>query len=129
MRGRSLTAAMAASVVLGLPAVASAAQSIDGITAGADSFDARAKPGATPTAAQRDAAAALVARAGAGTRVTWDRRFGTPRTIFDAKGYLTGPAAGAPADVARAWLNDNRAAFGLSAADLAAPPAPPGPPP
>src|SRR4051812_5734249 len=120
MRGRSLAAAMAASVVLGLPAAAPAAQSIDGITAAADTFDARAKTVAAPTAAQRDAAAALVARAGAGTRVTWDRRFGTPRTIFDAKGYLTGPAAGAPADVARAWLNDNRAAFGLSAADVAA---------
>src|SRR3954463_2550415 len=120
MRGRSWAAAMAASVVLGLPAAAPAAQSIDGITAAADTFDARAKTVAAPTAAQRDAAAALVARAGAGTRVTWDRRFGTPRTIFDAKGYLTGPAAGAPADVARAWLNDNRAAFGLSADDVAA---------
>src|SRR3954470_22261 len=120
MRGRSLAAAMAASVVLGLPAAAPAAQSIDGITAAADTFDARAKTVAAPTAAQRAAAAALVARAGAGTRVTWDRRFGTPRTIFDAKGYLTGPAAGAPADVARAWIDANRAAFGLSAADVAA---------
>src|SRR3954452_11514727 len=115
MRGRSLTAAMAASIVLGLPAVASAAQSIDGITAGADSFDARAKTLAKPTAAQRDAAAALVARAGAGTRVTWDRRFGKPRTIFDARGSLPAPAAGAPADVARAWIDANRAAFGLLA--------------
>src|SRR3954452_2730201 len=120
MRGRSLAAAMAASVVLGWPAAAPAAQSIDGITAAADTFDARAKTVAAPTAAQRDAAAALVAHAGAGARVRWDRRFGTPRSIFTAKGYLTGPAAGAPAEVARAWLSDNRAAFGLSAADVAA---------
>ncbi|MEA2383022.1 MAG: extracellular elastinolytic metalloproteinase, partial [Solirubrobacteraceae bacterium] len=120
MRGRSLAAAMAASIVLGLPAVAPAAQSIDGITASASSFDARAKTATKPTAAQRDATAALVSGAGAGTRVTWDHRFGTPRGIFNAKGYLTGPAAGSPADVARAWVNANRAAFGLSAADVAA---------
>jgi hypothetical protein len=111
---------MAASIVLGLPAVAPAAQSIDGITASASSFDARAKTATKPTAAQRDATAALVNGAGAGTRVTWDHRFGTPRGIFNAKGYLTGPAAGSAADVARAWVNANRAAFGLSAADVAA---------
>src|SRR3954465_4526989 len=120
MRGRSLAAAMAASVVLGFPAAGPAAPRIAGITAAADPFDARAKTVARPTAAQRDAAAALVARAGAGTRVTWDRRLGTPRTIIDARGSLAGPAAGAPVDVARAWLNDNRAAFGLTAADVAA---------
>src|SRR3954447_3522456 len=120
MRGRSLAAAMAASVVLGLPAAAPAAQSIDGITAAADTFDARAKTTTLPTGAQRDAAEALVARAGAGTRITWDARFGTPRSIFDSRGYLSGPAPGTAVDVARAWLNDNRAAFGLSAADVAA---------
>jgi extracellular elastinolytic metalloproteinase len=110
---------MAASVVLGVPAVASAAQSVDGITARPDSFDARAKTTAKPTSVRRDAVAAIVSRAGAGTRVTWDHRFGTPRTIRNARGYLTGPAARAPANVARAWLADNREAFGLSAADVA----------
>jgi hypothetical protein len=82
MRGRSLAAATAASIVLGLPAVAPAAQSIDGVTAGAESFDARARTVAKPTAAQRDAAAALVSRAGASRGTTASaRRAGssTPR--------------------------------------------------
>ena len=83
-------------------------------------FDSRAKTVATPTAAQRDAVAALVGAAGAGTRVTWDHRFGTPRTIVNAKGYLSGPSAGAPVDVARAWVDAHRAAFGLSAGDVQA---------
>src|SRR4051795_4082418 len=120
MRGRSLAAAMAASVVLGLPAAAPAAQSIDGITAAADTFDAGGKEKGRPPADQRPAGEALVRPSAAGTRVTWDRRFGTPRSILDAKSPLTGPAAGAPADVARAWIDSNRAAFGLSAADVAA---------
>jgi extracellular elastinolytic metalloproteinase len=75
---------------------------------------------AVPTAAQRDAVRALVNAAGAGTRVTWDHGFGTPRSILNAKGYLSGPSAGAPAVVARAWIDGNRAAFGLTAADVQA---------
>jgi hypothetical protein len=119
MRHRCFTAAFAASIVLCLPAAAQAVQSLERVTPAPDAFDSRAKTNVRPTAAQRDAVAELVARAGAGTRVTWDHRFGTPRTILDAKGYLTGPAAGAPATVARAWIDANRAAFGLSAADVA----------
>ncbi|HEX6249654.1 MAG TPA: M36 family metallopeptidase, partial [Nocardioidaceae bacterium] len=63
----------------------------------------------------------LVARAGAGTRVTWDHRFGTPRTIYPAAGQaLSGPHAGSPVEAARAFVDANRAAFGLSAADVSA---------
>jgi extracellular elastinolytic metalloproteinase len=116
----SAALAGAAMVAFVLVPIASATQRVDGVTASSDSFDSRAKTVATPTAAQRDAVAALVSTAGAGTRVTWDHRFGTPRAILNAKGYLSGPAAGAPADVARAWLDGNRAAFGLSAADVQA---------
>ena len=84
-------------------------------------YDVRRAAGrVAPTTAQRDALARLVAGAPAGTRATWDSRFGTPRTIFSRAGSLSGPRAGAPADVARAWVDDNRAAFGLSAADVAA---------
>ena len=68
--------------VLVLAPASFAVQRVDGVTAKPDWFDSRAKASATPTAAQRDAVAALVGRAGAGTRVTWDHRFGTPRTIL-----------------------------------------------
>jgi extracellular elastinolytic metalloproteinase len=106
--------------VLVLVPASFAVQRVDGVTAKPDWFDSRAKAAATPTAAQRDAVAALVSRAGAGTRVTWDHRFGTPRTILNAKGYLSGPSAGSAVDVARAWVDDNRAALGLSAGDVQA---------
>src|SRR5690349_24973513 len=113
-----LCAAAAAAMLLA-PA-AHAIQRVDAITKDADSFDSRAKAAVAPTAAQRDAVAALVSRAGSGTRVTWDHRFGTPRTILNAKGYLSGPTAGSAVDVARAWIDDNRAALGLSAGDVQA---------
>ena len=103
-----------------LAPAAHAIQRVDAITKDADSFDSRAKAAVAPTAAQRDAVAALVSRAGSGTRVTWDHRFGTPRTILNAKGYLSGPTAGSAVDVARAWIDDNRAALGLSAGDVQA---------
>jgi extracellular elastinolytic metalloproteinase len=120
MRLRLFAAAGAALLVLVLVPASFATQRVDGVTASTDSFDSRATTAATPTAAQRDGVAALLSRAGAGTRVTWDHRFGTPRTILDAKDYLSGPSAGSAVAVARAWVNDNRAAFGLSAADVQA---------
>ncbi len=68
-----------------------------------------------PTAAARAAASALLTRAGAGARATWDPRFGTLRSLR-AAGYLTGPTAGAAPSVARAFVAANAAAFGLDAA-------------
>src|SRR3954447_26289209 len=118
---RSCFAATAVAVSMLVPAgVAGATQKVDGVAGELANLDTRATARVKPTAEQRTAAEALVRRSGAGTRVTWDRRFGTPRSSLDAKSPLTGPAAGAPADVARAWIDANRAVFGLSAADVAA---------
>ncbi len=73
-----------------------------------------------PTQAQRDAVAALVGGAASGSTVTWDERFGTPRTIYPAAGEaLSGPRAGTPVEVARAFASEHRAVLGLSAADVA----------
>jgi extracellular elastinolytic metalloproteinase len=119
MGPRLFTAALAALVVIGVPAISHAAQDVDGITGHAESVDSRAKAMVRPTDAQRDAVAAIASRAGAGTRVSWDHRFGTPRSIVNTRGHLTGPAAGAPAAIARGWVDANRAAFGLSATDVA----------
>ena len=50
-----------------------------------------------PTEAQLAAVADVVSSAG-GARVTWDRRFGTPRTVLAAGRDLTGPASGTAAE-------------------------------
>src|SRR5512139_732401 len=72
-----------------------------------------------PTKDRISAVRELVGRAGVGTRVTWDDRFGTPRTIYPAAGQaLSGPHDGSAVEAARAFVADNRAAFGLSAADV-----------
>ncbi len=63
-----------------------------------------------PTQAQVDAVSAVLAGAGSGARVTWDGRYGTPRTIRPAVGAaLSGPRSGTAVEVARAWLTEHRA--------------------
>ena len=75
----------------------------------------------SPTQAQLDAVAAVLAGAGRGARVSWDGRYGTPRTIRPAVGAaLSGPRSGTAVEVARAWLTEHRAMLGLSSADIAA---------
>lgn len=83
-------------------------------------LDVRRAVAVHPTADQLSAVAALAGLAGSGTRVSWDARFGTPRMIRRDGGWLTGPNSGAPADTARSFVDTNRAAFGLSASDVAA---------
>ena len=74
-----------------------------------------------PDSSRVDAVKQLVARAGSGARVTWDTEFGTPRTIYPAPGEaLSAPRDGSAVDVARAFVDANRAAFGLSSAEVAA---------
>ena len=46
-----------------------------------------------------------------------DKLTGTPRAIQRLDGTITGPAGGDPLAIARGWVQSNRAALGLSAAD------------
>ena len=72
-----------------------------------------------PTLAQRNAVKVLAQAGGAATSVTWDNRFGTPRTITPGAGEaLSGPHSGTAVDAARAFAVANRTAFGLSSADV-----------
>ena len=72
-----------------------------------------------PTQAQLDAVRALVAAAPKGARATWDERFGTPRSLVGTGGYLTGARSGSAADVARGWVAEHKAAFGMTDAQVA----------
>ena len=74
-----------------------------------------------PTLAQRNAVKALVSAGGSATSVTWDNRFGTPRTITPGAGQaLSAARSGSAVEVARAFVTKNRAAFGLTEADVSA---------
>ncbi|MGN6600346.1 MAG: M36 family metallopeptidase, partial [Actinomycetes bacterium] len=142
MRRKTLLAAGAAGAVAALALASPAASGVastslptvglsgDGLLAGAIGPDAPAadrtldtravdQPVA-PTADQAAAVRALLAAAPDGGRATWDDRFGTPRSLGSATGYLTGPRSGSAVEVARGFLADNAAAFGLRAADIAA---------
>ncbi len=89
-------------------------------TVQATATDSRVGALVQPTKQQLDAISTLI-KASPGSRVTWDGRFGTPRTLVPAQGKtLAGPASGAAADVARSWLDRNRDMLGLSSADVAA---------
>lgn len=61
-----------------------------------------------PSRAQQAAVRAL------GARAEWNA-LGSPKVLTrDDAGYLSGPSTGKPADVARAWLRENAAVFGLA---------------
>ncbi|WP_170219309.1 M36 family metallopeptidase [Nocardioides litoris] len=132
---RAVALAAVSALTLGLPSLAEAATDGAGLVAarptpvGADStavppagdgladlsFDSRSLLAPlAPTAAQRAAVARL-----RGAVATWNAS-GTPRTLGVDGGVLSGPRAGAPVAAARGWLAEQRAAFGLSAADVAA---------
>ena len=121
MRIRSQVAVGAAfAVVLALgPSAASAV--VDVGAPGTERLDVRrTSTSVRPTDVQVAAVRDLLGAAGAGARVSWDPRFGTPRSIRRDGGWLTGPRSGDPVSVARAFIDANREAFGLSAADVAA---------
>ncbi|PZF91884.1 M36 family metallopeptidase [Micromonospora deserti] len=115
-----LAAGAAFALVLALsPSTASAV--VDVGTPGTDRLDVRrTSESVRPTDAQLIAMRELLGAAGAGTRVSWDARFGTPRTIRKDGGWLAGPRSGDPVAVARSFIDAHRDAFGLTAADVAA---------
>ncbi len=81
--------------------------------------DTRVGALARPTQTQLDAVAQVIKQS-PGARVTWDDRFGTPRTIVPRLGEsLSGPTSGTAADIARSWLDEHRDMLGLSASDVA----------
>ncbi len=116
---RPLAVGAAVALVLTLsPSAASAV--VDVGSPGVDRLDVRrGAQSVRPTDGQLSAVRELVTAAGAGTRVSWDGRFGTPRTIRKDGDWLTGPRSGDPVSVARSFIDANRAAFGLTAADVA----------
>jgi extracellular elastinolytic metalloproteinase len=65
-----------------------------------------------PTAAQREAAAAL------GAEVRWNR-FGTPQSVFAPGGFLASGLSKDPVEAARTFLRQQRSLFGLSDAEVA----------
>ncbi len=88
--------------------------------ASATTFDVRRSgPGVEPEQAQLRALEELLAAEPGRARVTWDPRFGTPRTITPVRGTLTGPADGDAVRLARRWLSEHRAVFALTAEDVA----------
>lgn len=71
-----------------------------------------------PTDLQLDAAGKLLSGAGTGIRIEWDYKFGTPATITREKGYVSGPTSGDAVTVAKNWLKQNAALFGMTEADV-----------
>src|SRR4051812_6101022 len=66
------------------------------------------------------ARAALQRTLGVQGIVDIDPLTGTPRTIADLDGFLTGPQAGQPTAIAKRWARSHRTVMGLSPADLSA---------
>lgn len=113
-----LAAALAVATTVALVPAANSV-TVDPAAPPGEGVDVRRATEVAPTGEQLAAANRLASQAGSGTRVTWDPRFGTPRTIRRDGGWLTAPAAGAPAVIARSFVDSHRAAFGLGAADVA----------
>ena len=118
-RSRALAGctAVAAAVALATPAAQAVISptEVTGTAPQTDFVDVRADDAVLPTSAQEAAVADLEA---AGARITWDERFGTPRTILTYGDWLTAPRGGDAADVARAFVADHQVALGLSQADV-----------
>ncbi len=82
-------------------------------------FDSRAGgSGIVPGGAVLRARRALARSLGPQGLVDVDERTGTPRMVSRLDGFLTGPSAAAPEDVALGYVRSHLLAFGLTARDL-----------
>ena len=119
LSGALVAAPVAATASAATPTAADAAPARPRVTRCPEltaTLDTRAvKEAVVPSAATREALTKLLASSGRGARATWDERFGTLRSLRSSS-PLTGPQEGAAADIARRWVADNAAAFGLSSA-------------
>src|SRR4051794_26269341 len=105
LRTGTAAAVCALALAAAVPASAGAVARLLPGQAGLPDLDARTGRVA-PTPAQRSEASALSAR------VQWNR-YGTPASLIARDGFLTGASAGAPADVARAFVRAHRELFRL----------------
>ncbi len=118
----ALPLSSAAGATAALPAAGGATTALPGLGDAVDTLartlDTRAvdRP-VLPTAAARNALTTLLSRSGAGTRATWDERFGTLRSLRGPR-PLTAPTTGSAVSIARSWVRANAAAFGLTAAQV-----------
>jgi extracellular elastinolytic metalloproteinase len=67
-----------------------------------------------PTESQINA----VSKLGSKVKIKWNKMFGTPSLIVKKDGYLTGANSGDAVSIARDWLKENAAIYGLTAADM-----------
>ncbi|MDR7071163.1 M36 family metallopeptidase [Fictibacillus barbaricus] len=67
-----------------------------------------------PTDSQVKAANRFIQEAGTGTKLSWNTAFGTPSFISKNKGYLTPPSSYNNETIARNWIKQHAAMYGLS---------------
>ncbi|MDQ0484573.1 M36 family metallopeptidase [Guptibacillus hwajinpoensis] len=72
-----------------------------------------------PTGTQLNAANTLISQAGAGVKIKWNSLFGTPSMIVKDQGYLTEASNKNAETIARDWLEENAALFGVKASEIA----------
>jgi subtilisin-like proprotein convertase family protein len=112
-RPAAVALALAAALVLGPSAVASAATPLR-------TFDSRARDSGPVASGARRARAELERRLGDEDVVTTDRVSGAARLVARTDGALTGRSARDPADVALDYVRTQTAVFGLDGNDLGA---------
>ncbi len=108
---------LAALSLLAVPIAAQGATNTTRIGPADGNTDVRTARPVAP--ANPGAVAALRARLGADAVVSVDDRNGALRMVGRLNGFLTPASNADPADIALGYVRANRAAFGLSAADLA----------
>lgn len=109
------TSAASASVPASTPLPTTLTDAVDALT---KTLDTRAvSQPVVPSAVTSKATSALLSASGRSARATWDERFGTLRSLR-GPAALTAAREGSAVDVARAWMREHAAAFGLTTAQV-----------